>query len=120
MTITPECSPLDHWRQMLRGRHRCRAQPRPLAAVGYLAQGPVIQGLIEIEKLTLVLLYDEPTDKGRIALRLAGYSAVVFPGVSASAAPSSAGSSKIFPSSPFHRPEGTGSIWPARNCFRWG
>jgi hypothetical protein len=64
---------------MLRGRHRYRAQPRPLAAVGYLAQGPVIQGLIEIEKLTLVLLYDEPTDKGRSALRLAGYSATRIP-----------------------------------------
>jgi len=75
MTITTECSCLDQWRQMFHNRHRRRAQPRPVAAVGYLAHGPVIQGLIEIEKLTIVLLYDEPTDNGRLALRLAGYSA---------------------------------------------
>ena len=35
----------------------------------------MIDGLIEIEKLLTVLLYDEPTDKGRLALRLVGYSA---------------------------------------------
>jgi hypothetical protein len=46
-----------------------------MAALGYLANGPVIEGLIEIEKLTTVLLWDEPTDKGRLALRLVGYTA---------------------------------------------
>ena len=73
-TLEPSLSPLDCWRQRL-GRRRPHAQPRPMAALGYLANGPVTQGLIEIEKLTIVLLYDEPTAKGRHALRLAGYSA---------------------------------------------
>ena len=50
-----------------------------MAALGYLAHGPAIEGLIEIEKLTTVLLYDEPTNKGRLALRLAGCSASRIP-----------------------------------------
>ena len=75
MISAPESSPLDQWRQRLGGRRRFHAQPRPMAALGYLANGPVIEGLIEIEKLVTVLLYDEPTDKGRLALRLVGYSA---------------------------------------------
>ena len=75
MIIAPESSPLDQWRQRLGGRRGFHAQPRPMAALGCLANGPVIEGLIEIEKLTTVLLYDEPTDKGRLALRLVGYSA---------------------------------------------
>lgn len=75
MIITPDSSPLDQWRQRLGGRRRFHAQPRPMAALGYLANGPVTQGLIEIEKLTIVILYDEPTDKGRLTIRMAGYSA---------------------------------------------
>jgi len=64
---------LDQWRHRLGGR-RCRCcQLRPLAAMGYLADGPVIDGLIEVEKLTFVLLYDEPIRSRRCALRLAGY-----------------------------------------------
>jgi hypothetical protein len=42
--------------------------------MGYLADGPVIDGLIEVEKLTTVLLYDEQYSPGQCALRLAGYS----------------------------------------------
>jgi hypothetical protein len=34
----------------------------------------VIEGLIEIEKLTIILLYDEASRRGRRTLRLAGYS----------------------------------------------
>ena len=71
-TLEPP-SPLDQWRQHLGGRRR-RAQPRPLAAMGYMANGPVIDGLIAIEKLTVILLYDEPIRPGHCALRLAGYS----------------------------------------------
>ncbi len=51
-------SPLDQWRHRLGGRRRGRAQPRPLAALGYLANGSVFDGLIEVEKLTIIILYD--------------------------------------------------------------
>ena len=71
-TLEP-LSPLDHWRHRLGGRRRL-APPRPLAALGYLANGPVIDGLLEVEKLTLILLYDARTHPGHYALRLAGYS----------------------------------------------
>jgi hypothetical protein len=65
---------LDQWRQRFYGRRRRRDQPWPQAALGYLTGGPVIDGLIEIENLTFVLLYDEPIPGGPCALRLAGYS----------------------------------------------
>jgi hypothetical protein len=45
-----------------------------LAALGYLANSPVIEGLIEVEKLTIVILYDEPISPGHCTLRLAGFS----------------------------------------------
>jgi len=76
-TLEPH-SPLDQWRKRLGGRCR-RTQPRPLAAMGYLANGPVIDGLIEVEDLTLVLLYDEQIRPGHCALRLAGYSGTRIP-----------------------------------------
>ena len=57
---------LDQWRERLGGRHR-RVQPRPLAAMGYLADGPVIDGLIAIEDLILALLYDQPIRPGQCA-----------------------------------------------------
>lgn len=66
-------SPLDQWRQRFGGKCR-RTQPRPLAAMGYLLGGRVTDGLIEVEKLTIVLLYDEQIRPGHCALRLAGYS----------------------------------------------
>ena len=71
-TLEPP-SLLDQWRQRLGGRHR-RSQPRPLAVMGYLTDEPVIDGLIEVEKLTLVLLYDDLIHPRQCALRLAGYS----------------------------------------------
>ena len=72
-TLEPS-SPLDQWRQRLGGRRHRHAHSRPLAALGYLANGPVIDGLIEVEKLTIVLLYTEQLHSGHCALRLAGYS----------------------------------------------
>ena len=45
MIATSQPTPLDQWRQRLGGRHR-RAQPRPLATLSYLTNGPVIDGLI--------------------------------------------------------------------------
>jgi hypothetical protein len=47
--------------------------------MGYLPHGPVIGGLIEIEKLVLVVLHDEQDDRRRQALRLAGFSGARIP-----------------------------------------
>lgn len=73
MIATSQPTPLDKWRQRLGGRHR-RAEPRPLAALGYLTDGQVIDGLIAVEKLIFVLLHDELIRPRQCALRLAGYS----------------------------------------------
>jgi len=73
MIATLEPSPLDYWRQRLGGRRHRHAQPRPLAAMGYLANGPVVGGLIEVEKLAIVILYNDPIGPGQFALRLAGF-----------------------------------------------
>ena len=73
MIVTSEPrSPLDLWRQRLGGRCR-RTEGRPLAAMGYLLGGRATDGLIEVEKLTIVILYDEQIRPGYCALRLAGY-----------------------------------------------
>jgi hypothetical protein len=72
MIPTSEPTPLDQWRERLGGRRR-RAQPRPIAALGYLTDCSPVDGLIEVEKLTLVLLHDEPIRFGQCALRLAGH-----------------------------------------------
>ena len=39
-----------------------------------MANGPVVDGLVEIENLTIIVLYDDPLQSGHCALRLAGYS----------------------------------------------
>ena len=70
--------PLDLWRQRLGGQRR-RNVLRPLGALGYLAQGPAIEGLIEIEKLLLVVLHDEPAKHDQIIVRLAGFAACRVP-----------------------------------------
>jgi hypothetical protein len=72
MIPTSEPTPLDQWRERLGGRRR-RAQPRPIAALGYLTDCPAVDGLIAVEKLTMVLLHDEPIRFGQCALRLAGH-----------------------------------------------
>jgi len=73
MIATSQPTPLDQWRHRLGGRRR-RARPRPFAALGYLTDGPLADGLINVEKLTMVLLHDEPIRYGQCALRLAGHS----------------------------------------------
>ena len=73
MIATLQPTPLDQWRRRFGGRRR-RTQPRPFAAMGCLTDGPVVDNLIEIEKFTLVLLYDDAIRSGHCALRLAGYS----------------------------------------------
>jgi hypothetical protein len=75
-TVEQPCL-LDQWRKRLCRR---RADPRPLAAMGYLANGPVIDGLIAVENLTIVLLYDDPIRPGNCALRLGvGATASIWP-----------------------------------------
>jgi hypothetical protein len=73
MTATLQPRPLDIWRRRFGGRRYRRTQPRPLAAAGYLTHGQVIDGLIEVENLQIVLLYDEQLRAGHCALRLAAY-----------------------------------------------
>jgi hypothetical protein len=73
MIAIPQPTPLEQWRQRFGDRSR-RAEPRPLAAMGYCLGGRVTDGLIEVEKLTIVILYDEEIRPGNCALRLAGYS----------------------------------------------
>ena len=67
-------APLDQWHKRLGGGRGRRIQPRPLAAFGYLTNGPVIDGLVEVENLHIVILCDEEIRPGHYALRLAGYS----------------------------------------------
>lgn len=79
MIATCEPSLLDLWRWQI-GRRRC--DPRPLAAMGYLANGPVIEELIEIDKLVLAVVYDEtvafptPDSAKRNPLRGKGFGTV--------------------------------------------
>ena len=73
LIATLQPTPLDQWRHCLGGRRR-RAQPRPIGAMGYLIKGPADDDLIEVERLTFILLYDQQIGSGPCALRLAGYS----------------------------------------------
>ena len=68
---------LDRWRRCI--RRRASHGRRPLAALGYLFDGPVLGGLVELERLTLVVLYDEPLRHDQCALRLAGYTGTQVP-----------------------------------------
>jgi hypothetical protein len=79
MTAISQSSLLARWRHRFDGRRRNRAQPRPLTALGYLVNGAVMDGLVEIENLVLVVLYDEVTDTGQLALRLAGFGGARMP-----------------------------------------
>ena len=65
---------IQQWRRRLAGRHSKPRGRRPLGALGFLTNGPVFDGLIEIEKLVLVVLYDEPFRSRRCPLRLVGFS----------------------------------------------
>ena len=78
MIATTDPTPLDQWRERF-AHPRRDSRPRPLAALGYLVNGPVLDGLVEIDKLTVILLYDEQAGPGPCALRLVGYSASPIP-----------------------------------------
>ena len=74
MIATLQPTPLDVWRRRFGGQHRRIDQPCRAAALGYLARGPVIEGLVEVGNLTLVVLYADRVRPGQEALRLAGFS----------------------------------------------
>ena len=78
MIAVPSPSPLDQWRQRF-AHPRRNLRPRRFAALSYLVNGPVLDSLVEIGKLTIVILYDEPVRAGHHTLRLAGYSARCVP-----------------------------------------
>ncbi len=73
MIATLKPTPLDEWRRRFGGESRCLHQPRPLAAMGYLVNGPVVDGLVEVGNLILTVLYDEKVRPGQDTLRLAGF-----------------------------------------------
>lgn len=79
MIAIAQPSLLARWRRQV-GRHARRmALPRPLAGLGALANGAVVDGLIEIHNLVLVVLYDELHDDGRLSVNVAGFSGVRVP-----------------------------------------
>lgn len=72
MIASSHVSLTTRWHRQLGGRSPHRNVVRPFAALGYLVNGAVVQGLIEVENLVLVALYDEPQDLGPLAVRLVG------------------------------------------------
>ena len=78
MIATVEPSLIDLWRRQFTFCRRNR-ESRPLAALGYLTSGPVVENLIEIEKLILVVVHDEVNARGNATIRLAGYSGTRIP-----------------------------------------
>ena len=68
---------LNDWRRCMARRQS--TGHRPLAALGSLVDGPIRTGLVELERLTLVVLYDEPIGHDQLALRLARYSGTQVP-----------------------------------------
>jgi hypothetical protein len=79
MIAVSKPSPLARWDGRFGKRRRNTAPPRPFAALGYVTNGPVVEGLIEVENLVLVIAYDETLPTGKLALRLAGFSATLMP-----------------------------------------
>ena len=79
MIAIAQPSLLARWRHQV-GRHARRvALPRPLAALGALTNGAVVDGLIEIHNMVLVVVYDEMHDDGRLSVNVAGFSGVCVP-----------------------------------------
>ena len=68
---------LDDWRRSMAQRQS--AGRRPLAAFGSMVDGPVRNGLVELDRMRLVVLYNEPIDRDQLALRMAGYSGTQVP-----------------------------------------
>ena len=77
MIVDSQESLLNDWRLCMARRQSTGRQP--LAALGYLIDGPVSRGLVEVEHVTLAVLYDELVGGDQLALRLAGYSGTQVP-----------------------------------------
>ncbi len=73
MIATRQPTPLALWRRRFGGQRRQIEHPLH-AALGYMAEGPVENNLIEVGKLTIVILYPCQIRSGLVALRLAGFS----------------------------------------------
>ena len=73
MIATLQPTPLDNWRRRFGGQQRRIDHPRRAAALGYMAHGPVENGLIEVGKLTLIVMYACQVRPWQRALRLAGF-----------------------------------------------
>ena len=78
MIATRQPMPLALWRRRFGGKHRQIDHPRH-AALGYMAEGPVEDGLIQVADLTIVILYPCQLRSGLHALRLAGFSGAAVP-----------------------------------------
>ena len=79
MIATVQPTPLDAWRRRFGGERRRLDHLRHAAALGHLVDGPVIDGLVEVGKLTLIILYADRVRPGPDALRLAGFSGTPVP-----------------------------------------
>lgn len=66
---------MARWHSQLGRRARRFALPRPFGSLSFLANGAVVDGLIEVENLVLVTLYDEEDVAGHTSVTLAGFSA---------------------------------------------
>src|SRR3990170_4651956 len=74
MIAPPHVPLIKQWRRQVPRRRRDIQHRRPLGVLGYLTNGPTLDGMMEVEKVVLVVLYDEPVHVGPLCLRLAGFS----------------------------------------------
>jgi hypothetical protein len=79
MIATLQPTPLDLWRRRFGGQQRRIDHPCRAAALGYMAHGPVENGLIEVSNLTLIILYACQVRPWQHALRLVGFSGKLIP-----------------------------------------
>jgi len=68
------------WRGQVARQRRCReaAGPRHLAGIGYLVNGPIYDHLVDVRRLVIVVVHDQLRN-GRLATRVAGYTAASLP-----------------------------------------
>lgn len=69
-----DSSSLKEWRrQMIQRLSRTPQEPSELVALSYLADGPVVDYLVEVERLTLVVLFEEANSQSFPAVHMAGF-----------------------------------------------
>jgi len=68
---------MDRWRRQVGGRLARGTEwvPRPMAALGYLVNGRPAKDYVEVDRLLMVIVYDDPVGPDMVALRVAGYRA---------------------------------------------